>query len=195
MSINSDVIQALFWSITYLLFIIYSLKNKTHGISLVSIVLNFSWETNALSLDIVNRHASWIHLLWFSLDLIIIYLALKYLKDKKKTIYTFLMFFICFTVLNFVFKVTGGMLISCFIIDLIMAIDFHIFFKKTSLKVDFTYIIAAISKLVGDLFAWLYYESFSPIIFIIGIIVAYINIVYVFIVLESYKKDKVISST
>lgn len=41
MSINSDVIQALFWSITYLLFIIYSLKNKTHGISLVSIVLNF----------------------------------------------------------------------------------------------------------------------------------------------------------
>lgn len=104
------------------------------------------------------------------------------------------MFFICFTVLNFVFKVTGGMLISYFIIDLIMAIDFHIFFKKTSLKVDFTYIIAAISKLVGDLFAWLYYESFSPIIFIIGIIVAYINIVYVFIVLESYKKDKVISS-
>lgn len=188
MNINFDVMQALFWSIAYLFFIIYSLKNKTHGISLVSIVLNFSWETNALLLDILKGRMGWIHIFWFSLDLIILFLALKYINDKKKTMYTLLAFFTLSSVLYFVFKVNKGMLVSCFIIDLIMAFDFHRYFNKVKLKIDSIYIITATCKLIGDLFAWLYYKSFTPIVYIIGITVLCLNIGYIFIVAKAYKK-------
>ena len=73
MEIDFDVLQAIFWSITYVLLIVYSIKNKKHGISLVSIVLNISWETIALLYDIVNQFSSWIHIFWFSLDLVILF--------------------------------------------------------------------------------------------------------------------------
>lgn len=187
MQINLDVMQASFWSLAYVFFIIYSLKNKTHGISLISIVLNFSWETNALLADIINNVNNWIHIFWFSLDLIIIILALYYLRDKSKTILT-LLSFICITVtLYFVFKIDYGMLVSCFIIDLIMAIDFHRYFNRTDLKVDLIYIMTAVCKFFGDMFAWLCYRNYTQIVNIIGGVVLFLNIYFLLLILDKYK--------
>ena len=75
----------------------------------------------------------------------------------------------------------AGMLISVFVIDLIMAINFLIQRKKLSPKMKTP---IAITKLLGDTFAGLYYAPQSNLIGIIACVVFMCNICYLYLCLE-----------
>ena len=193
-----DHIQAICWSITYIFLIIYCIKYKTHAIPLSSICLNFSWETLALGGSILYRsslNVLAIHVSWFSLDLVMIVLFLFYetrikenIKQKLVLLFSYVTFIICFLLLF----LNGYMLLLSFFIDLIMAVDFfrYIIFKKFNYSKILYFI--GIFKLLGDVFAWLYYKNNFGIM-PIGIIVLVFNIVYIILVMIK-KNDKPIAT-
>ena len=123
MTVDFDLLQALFWSATYVLIIIFNIKYRSLGIPPIAMATNFAWETTALI-----RYGSVIHIAWFSLDLIIIityFMLCKpvYLRHK---FYLPILYVVELTVFYVVFE-AGGMLLSSFIIDCTMAIEYLIY--------------------------------------------------------------------
>ncbi|MBQ7380016.1 MAG: hypothetical protein IJW70_10125 [Clostridia bacterium] len=183
-----DYVQAAFWSLTYVFLIIYAIKFKRHGIPLASICLNFAWETVALGQSLMMGEFTGsliVHIAWFSLDLVILLLFLfcetpePKVKWKK---WIFLISYVCSSVLlMFVFS-KGYMLLSCFVIDLIMAVDFIVFVLFRRVKKHWISYVIGGSKLIGDMCAWLFYRDAFSINFI-GSIVLLCNLVYVSILL------------
>lgn len=178
-----DILQIILWSIAYLLIILATFKNKDH--KLISIpysaaILNFTWEINAL----IKSKGMWAHILWVSLDLLIIIYLIYTLNNKKKVIF---ILFIALNIilLNYLFTLTNGVLLSCFMIDLIMAIVFLVNYKNMSKTFK---ISIALCKMLGDLFAWQYYK-YNEIVNIIGIIVLIINFIYF---IKSFKDNKIL---
>ena len=192
-----DYLQAFFWSLTYVFLIIYAVKFKQHGIPLLAILLNFAWETVALTYSIRAMQISGpfiIHIAWFSLDSIIVALYFHEKKSSKKQKLMFLLGYAVSTAfLVFLFKY-DYMLLSCFCIDLIMAIAFLAFiFYQRVYKHLISYSIS-ILKLLGDLFAWQHYKN-AEFINIIGILVLACNIVYLIVLIykktdDAFLKDK-----
>ena len=187
-NIMLDYLQAVFWSLTYVILIIYAMKFKKHGIPLLAILLNFAWETVALINSIQKMQITGpliIHLAWFSLDFIIVVL---YLCEKNSSIKQKLMFGLGYAIstafLVFLFEY-GYMLLSCFCIDLIMAITFLVFLLFHRVYKHWLSYLIAITKLLGDMFAWQFYKSVE-VINIIGILVLICNITYLIILI--YKK-------
>ena len=90
--------------------------------------------------------------------------------------------------LRFVFtRFDSGMLISVFIIDLVMAIDFVVEAKRISPSGQLP---IAITKLAGDLFAWLSYMHESKAVAIMGAAVLIINTFYLALCLEKGGKSR-----
>lgn len=171
-----DYLQIIFWSITYLLVIIAGIKgwgSKRISIPYLAVTLNLSWEICA----IVVSGGYWGHIAWLGLDCIILFLGFSFLEKKSQKV-RFLMKIVVFTiVLSAFFIPVNGMLLSSFAIDLIMAISFFINRKGLSpiLKIPI-----AVTKLLGDVFAWIYYGPNNAIIMVIGIIVFMFNVYYLF---------------
>ena len=182
MKIDFDVLQASFWSLTYVLIIFYNLRHHILGIPPIAILANFAWETAAMIQDIHGQIISPIHIAWFSLDLVIIvtYLlscAPAYFKRKHDIyIYILSVYSICLAVFLFLFS-RGGMLLSSFLIDCTMAIEYCVYsFRPQFAKHPLSIAISS-AKLIGDLCAWVYYKSFSPAVFYIGLIVSLLNLI------------------
>ena len=175
-----DTLQILFWSITYVLVIIAGfLSRNIRKVSMpyVAGILNFGWEICALC----NSNGFWGHILWLSLDLLIVFWGVFYLQSNYQRIIYILALTVCTVGLWYVFMIPAGMLISVFVIDLIMAINFLIQRKKLSLKMKTP---IAITKLLGDTFAGLYYAPQSNLIGIIACVVFMCNICYLYLCLE-----------
>jgi len=185
---TSDHLQAICWSVTYILLIIYSVKHKMHAIPLTAICLNFAWETTALMGSIINGNFSvilLIHVVWFSLDLVMVLLYMFYesgsrenREEKKHFWRAYILSTVCLTVL---FR-CGYMLLSCFVIDLIMAVSFVVFLIRRQCPRSWLLYLIGCTKLLGDLFAWQYYGS-KELIYLIGICVLGCNIIYMMILL------------
>ena len=183
---TSDHMQAIFWSLTYILLIIHSLRYKNHGIPLTAMLLNFAWETVALYNSLHSKTFSaslLIHLAWFFLDLIMVVLFYVYEtklhENKHRKIYflsTYIMSTICFV---FLFN-NGYMLLSSFAIDLIMAIAFllHLLLEYPNRNLLIYFI--GFSKLLGDLCAWYFYRD-NLYIHEIGTSVFICNVIYIII--------------
>lgn len=180
-----DKLQVIFWSITYVLIICAGFKSQK--IIMVSMpyiagVLNFAWETIALLF--VSKGNSWGHILWFGLDLMIVYISFKFLKsdhERKKYIFSIIAMTV---VLFFVFKINGGMLYSVFAIDLIMAICYIVWRKQMSPHFK---IPIAITKLFGDLLAGIYYANETKFVLIVAVAVFICNISYLAFCVMEYK--------
>lgn len=192
-----DILQASFWSITYVLLIVYAIKYKTHGIPLTAICLNYGWETVALirSLFVLKTFslALLVHIAWFSLDTIIVALFLFHetpIVDNIKQKALFLFSLLATIASCFVLFNIGGMLLSCFAIDLIMAVAFLAFAFREEVVFSPLSITIGIAKFIGDTFAWLCYRD-NPIVNIIGIVVLLCNIAYVLILLRIYYRNKI----
>ena len=81
-----DVLQIIFWSVTYVLIIVFSYGAHFKRIGgkvmpAVPAMLNISWETVAL----VSSHGFWGHWLWLGLD-ILIYIYHVYCETKATTL-------------------------------------------------------------------------------------------------------------
>ncbi|MCD7828427.1 MAG: hypothetical protein LUG85_07840 [Clostridiales bacterium] len=71
----ADTIQVLFWSLTYVLIIVFSIKHwdelkkeKKILIPITASMFNIAWEINAF----VESKGMWGHVLWLGLDIIIV---------------------------------------------------------------------------------------------------------------------------
>ena len=185
-----DVLQAVFWSLTYIFLIVYAIKYKKHGIPLVAICLNYAWETVSLTQSILNgaQTALIIHITWFLLDTVIVALFLFHetsiFQNQRDKLVFLVSYAASIIFLAALFK-SGGMLVSCFAIDLIMAIAFLAFAFGKEMVFSLISISIGITKLIGDLFAWLYYR-YESIVDLIGIIVLLCNIAYILILLYKY---------
>lgn len=78
------------------------------------------------------------------------------------------------------------MLISSFVIDIIMAVEYVCTIKHISPRGR---TIIGVFRLIGDLFAWLVNKGFSVIVFVIGAIVLLINLLYVAYCFELEKNN------
>lgn len=169
--------------------IVYANKFNTHGIPLTSICLNFAWETVALFQSIITQsfYVSFVvHIAWFSLDFLIVILFLFFEpSDKKRKIskIIFSISYICAVAIFPTFFKNGYMLLLCFSIDLIMAIDFLMFALLGKVKKHWSSYAIGIFKLLGDACAWLYYKN-SFLINPIGIVVLICNVLYLLIIIK-----------
>lgn len=187
-----DFLQALFWTIVYLVSIIFAIKYKKNAIPSLAICSNFAWETVALYNTIKAQDSSYIlyfHALWFSLDFVILMLYLITLRTVKAKIVISsiisLIIFICYIV----FKFDNGMVISSFVIDLLMAILFHYWISKNKrYKYNIFIILIAFFKLLGDISAWLYYYDIVFSIEIIGLFVYILNVLYIYRIIGNKNK-------
>lgn len=179
-----DYLQIIFWSITYLLIIIYGIKFKKLMMPILALILNFSWEIVAFINDIVRfeliSFAFIGHLIWLSLDLImfIIYINI-YIKNKKRGFIPIIITLAILTnvfVLLYAFSLNDGMLLSVFIIDLIMAALYVLFFIFNTYKSSLLLDAIIFSKLLGDLFARVEYKDDHIAVLIIGIVILILNI-------------------
>lgn len=189
MTVDFDLLQALFWSATYVLIIIFNIKYRSLGIPPIAMATNFAWETTALI-----RYGSVIHIAWFSLDLIIIityFMLCKpvYLRHK---LYLPILYVVEMAAFYAIFE-AGGMLLSSFVIDCTMAIEYLIYIYNTAderqpTQAPLLLIALCSTKLIGDLFAWIYYQEFSKTVFVIGILVFSLNSSCLWIVTGGKKK-------
>lgn len=169
-------------------------------ISTTTIFINFSWETASIVLSTINglgfSQANFIRFSWFFFDILII--LLLYVKNKEKTafkkyfvFYTLFclflstFFFLCFT------KFKYGMVISAFIIDAHM----EVLFWKNRKKLDpSNRLIIGIFKILGDIFAGLYYSVNQPIVLILAIVACVFDVMYIAYAIKEKKDNPEISA-
>jgi len=193
---TADHIQGICWSITYILLIVYAIQFKTHGIPLIAVCLNFAWETVALGGSLLNQNFSSvliIHTAWFALDCIIIFLFYCYetkIKENRKEKVVFAWAYIICVVCLVILFLNGYMLLSCFVIDLIMAVSFLVFLISKPIYIGWNIYAVGVFKLLGDLFAWRYYRDVFLVDYI-GIAVLAWNIFYLLtLVVKTYIEHK-----
>lgn len=152
--------------------------------------LNFAWELNAL----FKTGGFWGHVIWLLLDVLIISLNIRNLKSFKKIIMYIALTAGLTAALRFVFTLTDidGMLLSVFIIDLVMATEYVVMVKNIS---NHTKVIIAITKLLGDLFAWLANLHLETYVAILGGVVLLVNLFYLLYCLELQKNNEIKNTT
>lgn len=177
-----DNLQVICWTIVYTLIVFFSLWHKEDRrflIPPIAMCLNLACEINAI---IYTGGSFWGHYLWLSLDIVIFIIAL--LKIRCKKLYILVCTLAILTLFLRILFTNGYMLISCFIIDLLMAVEFVISINKLS---SYGKIPIAIFKLLGDTFAWIFYMKASVIVAIIGGLVLPLNLLYLFVSVKNIK--------
>lgn len=172
-----EVLLGGFWAASYLLIVIFSIayhSEKKVFMPLISGMLNFGWEIFALR----TSGGYWVHIVWLLLDCIILAYNIFILDGFKKKLTYALMTAACIPLLYFVFQTSffDGMLISSFVIDIIMALEYLLFAKWLSGRGQ---IAIGVFRLLGDFFAWYGNRRFSKFVLVAGMIVLALNLAYV----------------
>ena len=178
-----DLLQVVFWSITYVLIVVFGIIKRKTFMPIVAALFNISWELNSLLSDFFCVRIPIValgHFVWIGLDFLIITIAIFYYVDNnKKMLLSFIFLPFIIIGLYFIFKINYGQLYSSFIIDLLVAICYlFVSFKEKDNIIEF--IIIGITKLIGDFFAFIMYRQ-DTLVNIIGIIVFVINAIYLII--------------
>lgn len=181
-----DYLQVIFWSFTYVLIIIngfrsWRAKDYRLQMPLLAGVMNLSWEINAM----IFAAGFGGHVLWLVLDIVIyIQNLIRLLRQKRHRyvcIYVTCLLIITAALCWIFLTWSTGMLFSSFVIDGMMAVNFMLVQEKIS---DFGKMPIAITKFMGDTFAWLSYFRASAFVGITGCIVFFINLFYLALCLE-----------
>lgn len=180
-----NTLLVVFWAFVYIFIAAYSYiyrKEKQMFMPLIAGMLNFSWEIHALIAS--NGYAG--HIVWLVLDIFIIAYNVWILTDCKKRLIYISATAVCILILYFVFSAESinGMLVSSFIIDVIMALEFVAVFKKISYRGK---LLIGAFRFLGDLFAWLENMQQSKIVFAAGIIVLLLNSYYLLCCVKEVK--------
>lgn len=181
-----DILQIVFWTITYLLIIFYGIKYRQSPVLFMPLLagsLNLAWEINAVLLQSFSIGCA----VWAFLDLFIFVHNFRLLKQRKRVMYLVWLLIISF-VFYFLFRVSAwnGKEVTVFTIDILMAGEFILCAKRITRHGK---IPIAIAKLLGDLFAWLHYLRNSSFIAVAGLIVLLLNTLYLAICLEEQASD------
>ena len=181
MNMFFDIMQAIFWSTTYILIIIFNKKYKHTAMPFFALCNNFAWESVAFFRDITHFSMNYgflIHIAWFTLDLIIVYTYLRYCEKMYfKKSYIMVCYIISLIVFSLSFRYLGsGMLITSFIIDFTMALEYFLFSSKKAFYANKLSVVICLTKLIGDLCAWISYMDSSVFVLIIGLPILVLNI-------------------
>ncbi|OOM72342.1 hypothetical protein CLPUN_48100 [Clostridium puniceum] len=195
------LLSGICWTLVYVQLIILGFKEKTYGMPFIALALNFAWESiNSfinLKNDILNLQ-TFITLVWFLLDIIIVYTYLRYGKQhfpkytSKKyfmpwTIVIFLMAFLIQYYFFIDFGTLGGVY-SRFLQNLIMSILFiNMLVNRNNLKGQNLSI--GIYKWIGTLAPTILYGVFHEykLILILGFFCSLFDILYIYF-LNNIKK-------
>ena len=187
-----EVLLGVCWAISYALIVMggyWYRHEKLFFMPLISGALNFAWEIHALC----SSGGYWAHIVWLLLDCAILLQNLYFLSSVKKRFLYSACVIAAVAALYGVFSVKSfdGMLLSSFVIDVIMAVEYLAVITKLSPKMR---ILIGIFRLLGDAFAWISNLRFSLFVCILGIVILSINIFYISYAAElSSKKNKPIS--
>jgi hypothetical protein len=98
------ILSGFAWTIVYIALIYQGLKDKSYGMPLFALALNFAWELLYTILGFQHRSASiqtWVNLTWCFFDVAIIYTYFKFGKEEFKKFFG-IKYFIPWAVLIFV---------------------------------------------------------------------------------------------
>jgi hypothetical protein len=85
MDVFLELISGFCWTIVYIELIRLGFRDKTYGMPLFALALNISWESIQFFTDIFTAAITaqtWINLVWFLLDVVIIYTYFRYGKEE-----------------------------------------------------------------------------------------------------------------
>lgn len=195
--------SGIFWTLTYILIIWLSFRDKTYGMPFFALCLNISWEF-IFSFILPHRPIQrTIDIVWFSFDMIILFQLLRYGSREfpnvpKPAFYTAFLFVLatCFCTVLFIsyeFNDLRGVY-AAFGQNLLMSILFiNMLYQRQSLRGQSVWI--AICKLVGTALASLAFYLYARVshgsillpFFYVAILVY--DIIYVGLVLMQQKVE------
>lgn len=175
------------WSLAYVLIIACEIKYEKEHVLLMPLIagsLNFAWEVNA----VIVSHGFYGHVLWAALDVAILIHNIRYLNGRKRVWYTILVAAMV-AILYGVFRIpdVDGQIISVFLIDLIMAVEYVVCAKCIT---PHGRNLIGLLRLLGDLLAWLINMRQSVFVAVVGLAVLLINLFYLAICLESDAQER-----
>lgn len=202
------LLSGICWTIVYIKLITTGLKEKVYGMPFIALALNFAWEAIHSFLGLKNNLFSletWIILVWFLLDLIIIYTYLRYGKQyfpkhtsKEYFIpWTILIFFMSFAIQYYFVVEFGdlGRVYSSFLQNLIMSILFiNMLITRNDLKGQ--NLIIGINKWIGTLAPTILYGVIYEykLILVLGLFCSLFDLLYIYF-LNHIKRITFISKT
>jgi len=190
------------WTMVYIELIFLGFKEKTYGMPFIALALNFTWEALHSYLGLKNDISNiqtWIILIWFILDTVIVCTYLiygkKYFPKQSSKLYftpwTIIIFLMSF-VLQYCFIIEFGnigKMYSAFIQNLIMSILFinMIVNRTTTAGQSLT---IAINKCIGTLALTILFGVIggSKLILALGIFCSVFDILYIYF-LNSVKRS------
>ena len=175
MRITLDTVQVSLWALAYLTIIINYWKHHNLAIPMDALILNSAWEINALLSGITHNQVFVGHIIWLSLDMVILFFSYKEKPRNQKLIFG-LVHIVCIITLYILFK-HGFMLHSVFLIDLLMAISYLQFVMKNKVSPNFLTFLICIFEFAGDLVAFLFYKSFEDFVLYAGLIVQVLHVI------------------
>lgn len=182
------------WTIVYIQLIVTGFKEKTYGIPFITLALNFAWEAVHSFWGLKNNIftiETWIIVIWFLLDIVVVYTYLRYGKQyfPKHTCreyfipWTIIIFFMAF-MLQYYFVIEFGTLgraYSGFMQNLIMSILFiHMLVSRNDLKGQ--NLTIGITKWIGTLSPTILYGVIYEykLILILGLFCSLFDILYIY---------------
>lgn len=188
------LLSGICWTIVYVQLIILGFKEKNCGMPFIALALNFAWESLNSFIGLKNNILSlqtWIVLIWFLLDIIIVYTYLRYGKQyfpkytskKYFTPWTIIIFLMAFLI-QYYFLIDFGNLggiYSAFIQNLIMSILFiNMLVSRDNLKGQ--NLIIGVSKWIGTLAPTILYGVIYEyrLILILGLFCSLFDILYIY---------------
>lgn len=188
------LLSGICWTIVYIQLITTGLKEKVYGMPFIALALNFAWEAIHSFLGLTNNLfnlETWIILIWFLLDIIIVYTYLRYGKQyfPKHTSkeyfmpWTILIFFMCFAIQYYFVIEFGnlGRIYSGFLQNLVMSILFiDMLVTRNDLKGQ--NLTIGINKWIGTLAPTILYGIIYEykLILILGLFCSLFDILYIY---------------
>lgn len=188
------LLSGICWTIVYVQLIILGFKEKTCGMPFIALALNFAWEALNSFIGLKNNFSSlqtWIIVIWFLLDSVIVYTYLRYGKQHFPK-YTSKKYFIPWTIIIFSMAfliqyyslIDFGNLVgiySAFIQNLIMSVLFiNMLVSRDNLKGQ--NLTIAVSKWIGTLSPTILYGVIyeHKLILILGLFCSLFDIIYIY---------------
>jgi len=203
MELFLTLLSGVCWSIVYIELIRKGFKDKTYGMPLFALGLNFAWELIYSVDELVLGAASiqgWVNLVWAVLDAVIVYTYFKYgrkyfpEKGKNHFIpFSILAFASCFVMqFAFYFHFKGGVLAgeySAFAQNAAMSILFlTMLFNRGNTQGQT--VLMAVAKWIGTLAPTILMgvlQKFNIYIVLMGVVCSVFDIIYI-VVLSKWKK-------
>ena len=145
--------------------------------------LNLSWELNAQRISGLFYG----HILWLTLNAVIFMLNVRSICGKWERFRYCGALVVFYFVMQMFFKIEGGMLVSSFILDFIVALEYAVFCKNFSSRGK---IWVGLCRTIGDVAAWFFYMKDSCVAAIIGGAVLLLNLFYLAYCMEESCQKK-----